>query len=90
MDKKKQKQDLSKLTKQEQEALRKVEGQLRGYQNKSEAQLMQEVQRIAKQSKASGELNPQKLRQFENSVKGMLDPAQQQKLKAILNSLKTN
>ena len=58
------------------------------YKGKSEGELMAEISKLAKQEKAKGTLNNEQLERFAASVRPMLDAAQQQKLKQILENLK--
>lgn len=58
------------------------------YSRMNEKQLMQEMMKVANESKANGELTAEKLEEFYRQSAPMLTHAQRNKMRSIINSLK--
>lgn len=58
------------------------------YSRMNEKQLMQEMMKVANESKESGELTAEKLEEFYRQSAPMLTHAQRNKMRSIINSLK--
>lgn len=58
------------------------------YQNKSEAELMQELFKNVQAGKRDGSFNQKSLDDFYNNVKDSLTPAQREKMKQLIKMIK--
>lgn len=76
------------LTPEEEKAAREVMKKMDKYTGKSEAELMREAARLAREGGADGRIDPKSLRAFERGISPYLDDEQKKKLSRIMSSIK--
>ncbi len=72
------------------EAIRQVKSVVDYYQGKSEPDLLAELQAMVSKERAAGNMSNARMDSFASMIAPMLDPAQQQRMQAILEQLKNS
>ncbi len=70
------------------DTIRQVKNVVEQYQGKSEGEVFEELQRMASAERAAGKLSDARMESIAKMVAPMLNPSQQQRMRAIMNQLK--